>query len=63
MDLNKVEHFHNYDLDPNYNFEKPSIKGNVKLHEDTEHYAMFPSDKMLNPEKWNFYDFDLDKIR
>ena len=51
------------DLHPNYDFDKPN-KGVFQYHEPTKDLEPpHTPDKDHFPEKWRFYDFDLDAIR
>ncbi|KRW99078.1 hypothetical protein PPERSA_07331 [Pseudocohnilembus persalinus] len=61
--LKQFENFDNEDLNPNIEAIKPNIKGNVKLHEPSDVQPQHPSDNMLFPEKWQFYDGNLDSIK
>lgn len=63
MDYLKKETYDNEDLNPNLEAIKPQIKGNVKLHEPTEHYPVNPPESELVKEQWQFYDVNLDTVK
>lgn len=50
-------------LYPNYDIDKPN-KLVFKYHEPSKDLGpQHTPEKMLNPGKWKFYDYDLDAIR
>lgn len=51
------------ELHPNFDFDKPN-KGGFKYHKPLE--GLQPEhtpDKLLYPERWRYYDYDLDVVR
>lgn len=50
------------ELNPNYDIDKPN-KLTIKMMPDTEVAPPNPPDKILNPEKWQFYDANLNAIK
>jgi len=51
------------ELDPNYDFEKPRVLGHVAYHEDTNIQPPNAPDKELFPERWEFYDPNVNAIK
>lgn len=49
-------------LYPNYDIDKPNHLV-FKYNKPTEHFPPNPTHKELYPERWEFYDVDLDAVR
>lgn len=63
MDPSKqIEVFDNEDLYPNIQAVKPNPKS-FQYHEKTESEVPHLPDKALFQSRWNFYDYDLNKVR
>lgn len=50
-------------MEPNYDFEKPIIKGNVAYHEEVKVLPHHVPDNVLFPERWEFYNVNLDAVK
>lgn len=51
------------DINPNYDFDKPN-KLTFAYHEPSKDLdPMHTPDKKLYPEKWRYYDIDLNVVR
>lgn len=61
MDLANKEAFLG-DLEPNYDFDKPN-KGTFKYYEPTIVEPPNIPESKLNPEKWRFYDVNLNAVK